>query len=558
VYSVVIPRIGIPSEAGCQSEEQVRHLRLRHESLLEAFLTAVESLPNEPAIHYFDKTFTWAELDRATDILSSLLIARGFEPHDRAALCVQNDPALVLGLVAVWKAGGVAVPLSPMSKTQEFAFALADFSPKALICLDDVYEDVAKEVLYSRPTSVQTVVTVSALDFQTRDDPRMFSETSRRVVADTVDLKLLIDNGGETKSVYSRPGPNDIAVIAPTSGTTGDPKGAMLTHQNLLFSAQTYQSWTGLLDGEPVLAMSPTFHITGLVGAVLLGIVARCPVVLTHRFHPQVTADAIRERRPAFVIAAITAYKALADEPDIVREDLESLRICYSGGLPVKPDEVEDLEQRLGIYIHNAYGQTETASPSHMVPFGQRAPVDEETGTLSIGVPVFATAVAVVGDCDEVLVPGSFGQFVTAGPQVMRGYWQRPDASAAALAGGYFKTGDVGFVSSDGWHFIVDRVTDVINAAGYKIWPYEVELVLTSHRSVREAAVVDIADDYRGQSVRAYVVLHDGAQTSPTELIEYTRERLAAYKYPREVEIVEELPRTATGKLLRRELREQK
>lgn len=531
--------------------------RVPHESVLAAFRATVEAGCDRPAIHYFDETLTWGELDRASDALAWLLQARGFEPGDRVALCVQNNPAFTIGLIAAWKARGIAAIISPMSKSAEFARSMADLEPRALLCLDGFYEDVAREVLDANGTAVQIVVTVSPTDFQARDDPRVFSPVARREApADTVDLARLVAKGAAGMVRTVRAAPNDVAVIAPTSGTTGAPKGAMLTHQNLLFTSLIYRDLTGLRQGEPILAMSPLFHVTGLVAAVILGIVNRSPVVLTHRFSPLVIVDAVREHRPVFTVAAITAYKALAAEPSITAADLEPLRICYSGGLPIEPDVVDELEIRLGAYIHNVYGQTETSSPSHLVPYGRRAPVDRETGALSVGLPVPGTMVSVVDSDGQAVPTGDFGEIVTAGPQVMTGYWRRPDASADALKGGVFATGDIGFADRDGWFYVVDRSDDVINAAGYKIWPFEVEQVLASHPAVREVAVVDIADDYRGQSARAYVALEPGHAASPAELIEYSRDRLAAYKYPREVEIVDSLPRTATGKILRRRLRQ--
>lgn len=532
-------------------------LRVAHESVLAAFRSAVDAGPDRPAIYYFDTILTWKEVDSASDALASFLLARGFEPGDRFALCVQNNPAFTIGLLAAWKARGVAALISPMSKNAELALALDELEPHAFLCLDDVYDDVAREALCALGAKVRVVVTVSPLDFQTRNDPRVFSESPRRRdLVDTVDLARLVAQPPSRSEERVRAAPNDVAVIAPTSGTTGPPKGAMLTHQNLLFTGQVYRDWTGLQPGEPILAMSPVFHVTGLVGAVVLGIVTNSPVVLTHRFAPLVVADAVREWKPVFTIAAITAYKALAAESSIGVSDLASLRIRYSGGLPIDPEVVDQLDARLGGYIHNAYGQTETASPSHLVPFGQRAPVDPDTGVLAVGLPVFGTAAAVVDEDRQPLSDGAFGEVVTAGPQVMAGYWRRPEDSADALAGGEFATGDIGFTDQDGWLYVVDRSSDVINAAGYKIWPFEVEQVLASHPAVREVAVIDIADDYRGQSTRAYVALEQGTNPSAAELIDYSRQRLAAYKYPREVEIVESLPRTATGKIVRRRLRD--
>ncbi|AZG46516.1 class I adenylate-forming enzyme family protein [Gordonia insulae] len=531
------------------------HQRVEFGTAMDMFDAAVAAAPEDPAIHYFDATLTWAELDHASDAVAALLIARGFRAGDRIALCVQNDPAFVVGLVAGWKVGGVPTAMSPMSKADEVVWFLRQHTPTALLALDDLYEDVVRDILASETDiAVPIVVTSSSLDWQTRDDPRAFAGTTRRRPPDTIDLVSLV--GAHRGMPGRRPvGPGDVAVLLGTSGTTGFPKSAQISHANLTFNTQTYRDWTGLSPGEPVLALAPIFHVTGLVGAVTLGMLLRSAVVLTHRIHPGVVAAAIRERSPAFSVAAITAYLGLADESDTTPTEMRPLRLRYSGGAPIEPVVADRLEEALGGYVYNIYGQTETTSPSHIVPPGLRAPVDAETGVLSVGIPVSDTVVRVVDDDGGDLPVGAIGELITSGPQVIPGYWNDPEATATALSGGELRTGDIGFMDADGWFYVVDRSKDVINASGYKIWPHEVELILMRHPDVEEAAVVGIPDDYRGESAKAYVVLRtDGAVTEP-ELVAYCRARMAAYKYPREVELVASLPRSATGKLLRRKLR---
>jgi long-chain acyl-CoA synthetase len=235
---------------------------------------------------------------------------------------------------------------------------------------------------------------------------------------------------------------------------------------------------------------------------------------------------------------------------------MASLRTVYSGGAPIAPATADAWERRFGTRIQSAYGLTETTSPSHATPLGRRSPVDGRTGALSIGVPVFNTVVRIVGDSGDELPPGEIGELVTSGPPVVPGYWAKPEETEQALPGGALHTGDVGFMDADGWFYLVDRKKDQINAAGYKVWPREVEDVLYEHPAVREAAVVGVPDAYRGETVKAYVSLKPGHTTAPAELVAFCRERLAAYKYPREVELLDELPKTATGKILRRDLRE--
>jgi len=229
--------------------------------------------------------------------------------------------------------------------------------------------------------------------------------------------------------------------------------------------------------------------------------------------------------------------------------------MLYSGGAPIAPAVTDRFEEQTGLYIHNIYGLTETNSPSHGVPLGARAPVDPNSGALSVGVPVFNTLVRILGEDGEELPVGEVGEIATSGPQVVPGYWNKPEATEASLPGGELRTGDVGFMDAAGWFFLVDRKKDMINAAGYKVWPREVEDVLYGHPAVREAAVVGVPDEYRGETVKAFVSLRPGVEVTEQELIDYCKANMAAYKYPRTIDFIDELPKTTTGKILRRELR---
>ena len=533
------------------------HQRLAYPTVLDMFDAAVAAAADQPAIHYFDGVTTWAELDEASDAVAGLLATRGFRAGQRLKLCVQNNPAFVIGLLAAWKLGGIAVPVSPMSKADELARAVQRYTPSALVVLADLYLDVVGQVLddVAAQAPVPIVLTSSAHDGQQRNDERVLGAAAPARPADTVDLAALIA-GYRGNTPARRPvGPGDVAVLLSTSGTTGFPKAAQISHANLSFNTQTYRDWTGVQPGEPILALAPIFHVTGFVAAVTLAMLLRSPVVLTHRIQPQVIADAIREHRPALAVAAITAYLGLADSSDITPAEMAPLRLRYSGGAPIEPEVSERLEAALGGYIRNVYGLTETTSQSLMVPPDLRAPTDAETGVLSVGVPVSNTVVRIVDDHGRDLPAGEIGELIITGPQVISGYWDDPTATAETFGGGELRTGDVGFMDADGWFYVVDRSKDVINASGYKIWPHEVEQALVGHPEVLEAAVVGIPDDYRGESAKAFVVLAEGSTLTAADLVEYGRGRLAAYKYPREVELVGSLPRSATGKLLRRSLR---
>jgi long-chain acyl-CoA synthetase len=329
----------------------------------------------------------------------------------------------------------------------------------------------------------------------------------------------------------------------------------MNTHRNVVFNSRAYQRWMDLTPEDSVLGVAPLFHITGLIAHVGVALLVPMPMVLGYRFEAATVLDMIERHRPTFTVGSITVFIALMNDPSCATRDLSSLTKVYSGGAPIAPTVVERFEHEVGAYIHNIYGLTETTSPSHGVPMGRRAPVDPTSGALSVGVPMFNTVVRVVGEDGQDVEPGEVGEFWTSGPQVVPGYWGKPDETAHALPGGELHTGDVGFMDDDGWYYVVDRKKDMIIAAGYKVWPREVEDVLYQHPAVLEAAVIGIPDEYRGETVKAFVSLRAGQDVSEADLIAFCKERMAAYKYPRSIELVSELPKTVTGKILRRELR---
>lgn len=496
---------------------------------LDLFLNSVRMRPDAPALHYFEETISFGELDRDSSALAAALTERGVGRGDRIGIFMQNDPEFVLSLLATWKLGAAAVPLNPMLKGQEVAFQLSDSGARAILALDEL-DPVVTAARDEYP--IESVVLASEL---------------RELVA------LYRDRGVPNP----RLGPDDIAFLTYTSGTTGRPKGAINTHGNVTFNSEAYRTWLQLGPDDVVLGLAPLFHITGLIGHLSVAMLAGIPVVLFHRFDAA-SALSLAERWGAtFTIASITAFLALMDHPDAGRRNLSRLRKVCSGGAPVAPATVERWQRLTGAYIHNFYGLTETTSPSHAVPLGCRAPVDPDSGALSVGLPLPSTEVRIVDlETREPLPPGEIGELWTRGPQVVPGYWQRPDATAESFTDGFLHTGDVGKMDAEGWFYIVDRAKDMINAAGYKVWPREVEDVLYQHPAVREAAVVGVPDAYRGETVKAFVSLVSGAAVEPGELIAFCRERMAVYKAPREVEVVAEVPKTASGKVLRRALRD--
>ena len=344
-----------------------------------------------------------------------------------------------------------------------------------------------------------------------------------------------------------------MAFLTYTSGTTGHPKGAMTTHRNVVFNAQTYRDWIGIGPADVILGVAPLFHITGSIGHVALSLLTGAPVVLTYRFDPAVAIETI-PGRPGDVHRRLDHRLHRPDEraqrgPGRARHADEDL--LRRGTDPAQHDQ--RVPEHVGQYIHNIYGLTETTSPSHAVPLGGTAG-RSASGALSVGVPVYNTVVRIVDEETLDLPPGEIGELVTEGPQVVDGYWNKPEETARALPGGALRTGDVGYMDDDGWFYIVDRKKDQINVGGFKVWPREVEDVLYgTKRSVRRQ--VGVPDPYRGETVKAYVSLKTAVRPRRRNWRRTASSASRPTSTPRQVEIIDELPKTVTGKILRRELR---
>ena len=533
-------------------QDQPADYAVEFDNALDLFRAGVDRDPSGVALQYFDGSVSRWELDRLSDALAAGLLANGFARGDRLAVYLQNVPQFVIAMVATWKAGGVMVSVNPMSRERELSYLLRDSGATVLLALESLYDQVGRHVVPD--TDVRLVLTTSELEFQTRSDERLFAGITRQRIDGTTDLaELLARHDGEVPPATTH-GPDDVAFLTYTSGTTGVPKGAMNTHGNVSFTAQVYRDWCRAGDG-PILATAPLFHITGLIGHVAVGLLAPAPLVLAYRFESQAVLDALLEHRPAFTVGAITAFNALINAPGVTPDHFSSFTSVYSGGAAISPAAAQAFQAATGKPVHSAYGLTETTSPLTLTPFGRSSPVDPTSGALSIGIPVPNTVIRIQGDDGADLPLGEIGEIVAEGPQVVPGYWGKPEETAANLPGGALRTGDVGFMDPQGWVFIVDRKKDMINASGYKVWPREVEDVLAEHPAVFESAVVGVPDVKRGETVKAFVSLKPGMSATPEDLIAHCRARMAAYKYPRSIVVVDDLPKTVTGKILRRELR---
>jgi long-chain acyl-CoA synthetase len=407
------------------------------------------------------------------------------------------------------------------------------------------------------------VITTTGLDYFPSGEPipRVLAEEKKETFPETLDFLSLLQEYDQHTPETVEIDPQAPAYLTYTSGTTGPPKGAMNTHANIAFNAKFYTTFLKLGAQDVILAVAPLFHVTGQVANLASAAYAGIPLILLYRFDPELALEYIERWKATMTLGAITVFISLMNLPGMKKEAFSSMTKVYTGGAPVPVAVVESFEKNVGPYIHNAYGLTETNSPSHFTPLGSRAPTDPETGALSIGIPV-CNCISKIMDLEtgeQELLPGEIGEIVVKGPMVVPGYWNKPGETAHAIRNGWLYTGDVGKMDQNGWFYLIDRKKDLINVSGFKVWPRDVEDILYQHSAVREAAVIGVPDPYRGETVKAFVAVKEGFQNKVTsgELIEFCRKRMAAYKYPRILEIVPEIPKTTTGKFLRRTLRDQ-
>jgi long-chain acyl-CoA synthetase len=527
--------------------------RIVHTSIVHAWQARVEGNPDRVAVRYFDGSVGAAELDTHADALAVELQARGVRPGDRVGIYLQNIPYYPITLLAIWKAGGIVVPLNPMYQKQELRRLIDDSGTSGIILTSGTAAETRQTL---EGSTVGWLLSASPRNFQTRDDPRVFGNAEEPVPSPDGDLGTILRQRAGQRPEPVETSLDDTAFITYTSGTTGPPKGALNTHRNYLHSVMNYGRWLLLEPGDVVFAIAPLFHITGLALNAGIALLNDTTLSMSGRYEPSVVLDAFREHGVTTTVGSITAFNAFFQVPAAGPEHFVTAKLLYSGGAPIPPATIDAFQSRFGPYLHNIWGMTETTGGGIAVPPGAVAPVHQPSGTLSIGVPMQDVDVRTIDKIGAAQPAGVEGELVFSAPQVIPGYWQNPEATAYTLPGGELHTGDVAVVDGDGWVYLVDRIKDQINTSGFKVWPREVEDVLYNHPAVFEVAVIGIPDAYRGESVAAYVALRPGATATGEELVDFAKERLAAYKYPRQVIIVADLPKTTTGKIQRAALRE--
>jgi long-chain acyl-CoA synthetase len=446
---------------------------------------------------------------------------RGVGRGNHVGFCLPNSAALIVGYYATWYAGGVVVPVNPASREVEIEQQLLDARVSHVVAPDGSAG--------ARAAAGLGLVHVSASEF------RAMETLSPAAPADCAP-------------------DDDVAALLYTGGTTGVPKGAMLTHKNVVTNTIQFARWYAFEPGdETSLCAIPMYHSGGMSGVMNVPLSAAATLLVFGRFQPASAATALGRYRVTRLFGVPTMFIALLDDPAGRRADYSLLRACRTNAAPLPPSVKAKFDALVGREVLvEGYGLTETSPLTHANPIGGARPG-------SIGVPLPDTDARIVRlDTGTDAEPGASGELLIRGPQVMKGYWRRPDATAQAISDGWLHTGDVAIMDRDGYFAIVDRQKDMINTAGFKVWPREVEEALYEHPAIKLAAVVGVPDGYRGEAVKACVVLKDDHRGGITEqdVIDFCRIRLTAYKAPRVVEFRDALPITTTGKILRRELRQ--
>ena len=522
------------------------------ESLLE---TAAGKWPERTAIDFYDRTFTFRELRDLAARSAKGLQAFGVGPGVHVGLHLPNTPHFVICFFAVLMAGGRVVNFSPLAAPRELKYQIKDAETRVMITLElpMLYPQIAA---LKGTGKFETLVVCSIADFLPAPVAAAFGPTAERVggAGREVDFAMLIANDGAFRRHPHGPIEDEVAVLQYTRGTTGEPKGAMLTHANFCAVLGVYSHWNGLgPDEEPEkeLAVLPLFHIFGLTFVMLLAVTTGSQVVLHIRFDPdRVLADIARKKITVFP-AVPTMYTALINHPNVKEFDLSSVLLWVSGGAPLPMDVLQRFEALTGHSPREGCGLTETA------PLGTLQVRDGPTRRGSVGLPPPRTILEVV-DLEtgtRVLPVGEKGEICFRGPQVMKGYWKKPEATEEAFRGGRFHTGDIGFLDQDGFVTLVDRKKDMILSGGFNVFPRNIEEAVQEHPSVSEVTVIGIPDAYRGQSAKAFIALKPGhAPFGMDELKVFLADKLAKYEMPTEMEIRTSLPKTAVGKLSKKEL----
>ena len=512
--------------------------------------------PDKAAIHYYGGDLSYARLDAEVCALAAYLQQRcGVKKGDRVLLYLQNSPQFVIGYYAILRADAAVVPVNPMNRTEELRHYVEDSGATVAICGQEVWPQV--EPLMSEGLAHCVVGAYSDYIDPATDLPLPeFVRAPRAAMTSSKAVSWTDALAAHLTPSEHLAGPDDLAVLPYTSGTTGKPKGCMHTHASIMHTALGGVAWQNGTSEAVILGVLPNFHVTGMQGNMNTPIILGATVVVMTRWDRDCAALLIQRRRVTSWTNITAMLIDFLANPQLDQYDLSSLTRVGGGGASMPEAIAQKLNDKIGLPYIEGYGLTETAAPTHVNPVNRPK---KQCG----GIPFFDTDSRVIDpDKRAELGPNEVGEIISRGPQVFRGYWNQPKATRDTFiefdGHTFFRTGDLGYYDEEGYFFITDRLKRMINAAGFKVWPAEVEAMLYAHPDIQEACVIASRDAYRGETVKAVVVLKAASRgkVAAEDIIEWAKDKMAAYKYPRMVEFVTELPKTGTGKVFWRKLQE--
>lgn len=529
------------------------------QNLAQFLISSAGQYPNRPAMYFMGKTIRYKKLLESAYRMANTLKSKGLKKGDRVAIMLPNCPQVVIAYYGTLLAGGIVVMTNPLYVERELAYQLQDSGAKIMITLDQFYskvQNVAEETMIEHtivteiPDYLPFIKKILYPFAAKKQGPLPQIEYSRSVHSFTA----LLASADDAPCCEKVNADHDLALLQYTGGTTGVPKGVMLTHTNLIANTIQSANWCYQVENgkERYLAVLPCFHVFGLTTLLSQGVYRAGMLILIPKFDPNSLLKIIDKKKPTLFPGAPTMYIALINHPKIKEYDLSSINACISGSSAL-PLEVQDrFEELTKGKLIEGYGLTETSPVTHVNPIWGRRKI----GT--IGIPVPDTEAKVVNPATgEEVLPGEAGELIVKGPQVMKGYWNRPEETFDTIRNGWLFTGDMATMDEEGYFSIIDRKKDMIIASGFNIYPREIEEVLYEHPAVKEAVVIGIKDAYRGETVKAYIVLKDGKVPDPKDIERFCRSQLAAYKVPKHYVFRESLPKTLVGKVLRRKLLEE-
>ncbi len=514
-------------------------------------ISAVER-PDQAATQFLGAQLTYLQLKKHADELAASLARLGIVKGDRVGIMLPNCPQYIFSAFAILRLGGIIVNINPSYTAREVLMVAADSGVRVVITLDALAPLV--QTVRAQTTIEQVIVTSLAEYSAAAADPPHVAGTHA-----LADLLVAVRPADLPRVAID---PQDIAVLQYTGGTTGTPKGAMLTHGNIWANVVQTESWTNpayrLGGGERYLVVIPYFHIYAFSVCMMVGLRIGALQIIHPKYDPEAVLTSIRDFRPTYFPAVPTLFVSLLNHPKVAEYGLEHVRLYNSGGAPCPVEVMEEFERRIGRPLNEGYGLSETSPVTHSTP--QLA--FRKMGTVGLPFPDTDMKIVDVETGLQELPIGEVGELCIAGPQVMQGYWHKPEESASALRADtngriWFYTGDIASLDEDGYLSIVQRKKDMIIVDGYNVYPSDVESVLYTHPAVRLAAVIGVPDTYHGEVVKACIALKPGSSVTADAIIAYCREGLTEYKVPRVVEIRETLPMSAVGKILYRVLRDE-